>query len=144
MQHMASTVAALLNDGQEVGNIKVDLSMQHLKQHIMKWLLNAWKRIKAKPDLIKKGWEKCGLLRAFEASFQAAAQERHNDGELFNAGLEAEPPAAEEPAPLQVHEDDEDIPLAQLLLSRWWAKCPVDGWDIASHIFDDKILEDDT
>lgn len=33
--------------------------------------------------MIVKGWEKCGLLRAFDKAFQAEAMESHSHSSLF-------------------------------------------------------------
>ena len=56
---------------------KLDLSISTLRNLVCVWFFEAWKVIRSCSNMIRKGWEKCGLLRAFEKSFQASAMEKN-------------------------------------------------------------------
>jgi hypothetical protein len=61
----------------------VDFKMSNLKPWICEWLYNAWKKIKSKQTMILKGWEKIGLIRAWNNEFQLIAMETNITTSLF-------------------------------------------------------------
>jgi len=59
----ANQVYAQLNEGVSPENVKIDLSLNAIKnsgEHA-KWIINAWNYINEKNDLILKGWSKVGF-----------------------------------------------------------------------------------
>jgi hypothetical protein len=58
-------ISKQINSGEEV---KVDFKMSTLKPKLCSWLY-----VSSKQDMVKKGWEKCGLLRSFYSNFQKEA-----------------------------------------------------------------------
>jgi hypothetical protein len=42
----------------------VDFKMSSLKPQICEWLNNAWKKLRNKPTMILKGWEKTWFTKA--------------------------------------------------------------------------------
>jgi hypothetical protein len=63
-------ISKQLDSGEEV---KVDFKMSTLKSKLCSWLFSAWLHVSSKQDMVKKGWEKCGLLRSFYSNFQKEA-----------------------------------------------------------------------
>jgi hypothetical protein len=65
-------------------DIKVDFKMSTLKPRLCSWLFFAWLHISSKQDMVKKGWEKCGLLHSFDSDFQKEALLENMKTPLFN------------------------------------------------------------
>ena len=51
----------------------IDFKMSKLKPHICHWLYKAWIYVSSKINMISRGWEQAGLLRAFNREFQKQA-----------------------------------------------------------------------
>lgn len=66
-------------------HIDLDLSVGTLRENLCIWLFEAWKTIGLQVDMIIKGWQKYGLLRAFEKDFQVQAMEANTLSLLFGA-----------------------------------------------------------
>ena len=49
----------------------IDFKMSKLKPHICHWFYKAWIHVSSKINMISKGWEHIGLLKAFDSEFQA-------------------------------------------------------------------------
>ena len=66
-------------------SFKDEVGSQHwyILQLVCVWLFEAWKVIRNHFDIIKKTWEKCGLFKAFEKSFQASAMEENAKCSFF-------------------------------------------------------------
>jgi hypothetical protein len=58
--------------------------MTILKPQLCTWLYVAWQSSATKTAMIKKCWEKCGLLQALEAVFQILAMEANATTSLFS------------------------------------------------------------
>jgi hypothetical protein len=73
-------VSKQLDKGLEV---ELDFKMSTIKPLLCSWLHKAWFHVFEKQDMICKGWEKAGLLRAFEKSFQVEAMKDNITTPLF-------------------------------------------------------------
>ncbi len=47
-------------------DLKIDLKMSNLNPQICQWLHHPWLEMKDKKFMIMKGWEKVGLMKAWE------------------------------------------------------------------------------
>jgi hypothetical protein len=67
------------------GGIKgdVDLRMSNLMPLICEWLHNAWTQVKNMQDMIIKGWDKCGIDKAFIHEFELKAMVANVESPLF-------------------------------------------------------------
>jgi hypothetical protein len=68
----------------DVSRVQLDLRIGTLREELCTWLLQAWKEVGSRTDMIIKGWEKCGLLRPFDKIFQAEAMECNSHNSLFS------------------------------------------------------------
>ena len=68
----------------------VDLRMSNLKPLICEWLHNAWTQVKNMQDMIIKGWDKCGIDKAFIHEFQLKAMVANAESPLFKVTPEIE------------------------------------------------------
>jgi hypothetical protein len=66
--------------------VELDLRIGTLHGCICKWLLEAWKSMGCHLEMIKRCWEKCGLLKSFDRAFQAEAMEANSELSLFAGG----------------------------------------------------------
>jgi len=66
-------------------HIELDLNIGTLQEKLCTWLFEAWKTIGFQTTMIIKGWQKCGLLQAFERDFQVQAMEANTSSLLFGA-----------------------------------------------------------
>lgn len=114
-QWSASSIQCQIQNG--APQIQLDLTIGTLREHLCTWLLESWKDVGDRREMIVRGWEKCGLTRPFERSFQAEAMEANTLGLLFdskdNSSIEEE---LIHDAELEELFEDEDI--AELM-----AKC---------------------
>eukprot|EP00058_Branchiostoma_floridae_P006720 XP_002592208.1 hypothetical protein BRAFLDRAFT_84636 [Branchiostoma floridae] len=62
----AEKVAAALEAGTSIENVKVDLRLSAIKPLHANWLLGAVDRLATKPDVIARGWERTGIRDAIE------------------------------------------------------------------------------
>jgi hypothetical protein len=53
--------------------VKVDFKMSTLKPKLCSWLYSVWQHLTYKLLMVVKGWNKTGLLRAFDLNFQKQA-----------------------------------------------------------------------
>ena len=65
-------------------DVKIDTKMSTLKPLLCGWLFKAWAHVN-KPQMIKIGWSQCGLLQAFDTSFQVQAMDENMKTPLFEA-----------------------------------------------------------
>jgi hypothetical protein len=94
----------------ELKDVKLDTKMTTLKPHLCSWLLQAWGYVN-KPKMISRGWEMCGLDRAFNQAFQTSAMDEHMKKSLFkDEASEAEPNSREND-----EEIDTDIPIEAIM-----------------------------
>ena len=80
-QFTMDTITKQLNGGT---NVHIDFKMSKLKPHICHWLYKAWIHVSSKINMISKGWEQAGLLRAFDNEFQKQAMMDNMVKPLFN------------------------------------------------------------
>ena len=80
-QFTMDTITKQLNGGTDV---HIDFKMSKLKPHICHWLYKAWIHVSSKINMISKGWEQAGLLRAFDSEFQKQAMMDNMVKPLFN------------------------------------------------------------
>jgi hypothetical protein len=73
-------ISKQLDKGSEV---ELDFKISTIKPLLYSWLHKAWLHVFFKQDMICKGWEKAGLLRAFEKSFQVEAMKDNITTPLF-------------------------------------------------------------
>lgn len=81
-QWSAACIQKQLED--DVSIVQLDLSIKTLREELCTWLLQAWKEVGSRKQMIVKGWGKCGLLRVFDRAFQAEAMESHSHTSLFS------------------------------------------------------------
>jgi hypothetical protein len=62
--------------------IKLESKLSVLKPLLCSWLYKAWLHIHKK-KMVQIGWEKCGLLQAFQPKFQATALNENMTSPLF-------------------------------------------------------------
>lgn len=63
-------------------DVKIDIKMSTLKPLLCGWLFKAWAHVN-KADMIKVGWTQCGLLQAFDPTFQVHAMDQNMKITLF-------------------------------------------------------------
>ena len=80
----------------------MDMRLSVIMPHFPLWIHAGWKRVADDPKLMKKAWEQCSLLEAWDQNFQNTACNIFEDGKLFPTknpwgyiadGLDAEPAA---------------------------------------------------
>ena len=64
--------------------------MSNLKPLICEWLHNAWTQVKNMQDMIIKGWDKCGIDKAFIPEFQLKAMVANAESPLFKVTPDVE------------------------------------------------------
>jgi hypothetical protein len=101
----ADEVAQQLKAGTAAEAIQIDLGIKGgIRDTLAKGAHAAWEYIKSKPEYVKKGWEKCGLLKAVDPAFQDAAVllQATQPGMLFKVDASAAAAAAAAAAPAAV------------------------------------------
>jgi hypothetical protein len=53
--------------------VKIDTGLLKLKPLFVDWTWQSWYKLKQKRDVIKEGWERCGLGQVLEAAQQVEA-----------------------------------------------------------------------
>ncbi len=64
-------------------DIKIYFKMSNLNPQICEWLHHVWLEMKDKKFMIVKGWEKVGLMKAWEVDLQVVAMEENTIKPLF-------------------------------------------------------------
>jgi hypothetical protein len=82
------TMAVITTQLETSGEVKIDTKMSILKPKICGWLFTAWYLLTSKQDMVKKGWNQTGLLRAFEPDFQKQAMIENISTPLFKTTAE--------------------------------------------------------
>ena len=109
-----------LQEGTDAAVVRLDLKLSTLKPHVPEFCWEGWKRCAEDTQLVRDGWQKCGLLLAWEDKFQVDALDLHCKQELFPrsgddqlpSGSEGEgsPPDSEDEAEEEEEEDAIDDP----------------------------------
>jgi hypothetical protein len=68
----------------------LDLRLSVLKQLLPNFIWNGWDALVKRPELLHKGWQQTGLLRAFDLDFQNQANRAHAKGHIFPRGTKGE------------------------------------------------------
>jgi hypothetical protein len=82
------TMGVITRQLETTGDVKVDTKMSILKPKISGWLFIALYHLSSKQDMVKKGWNQTGLLRAFEPEFQKEAMIENINTPLFKTTAE--------------------------------------------------------
>jgi hypothetical protein len=59
--------------GKAPSEVKIDAGLARLKPLLVEWTWLSWDSLKQRRDLIKEGWERCGLARVLDAALQTEA-----------------------------------------------------------------------
>jgi hypothetical protein len=89
--------------------VQQDLRMGTLREEIVKWAKESFHSLMGRQDMVRKGWKKCGLLRAFDPEFQKEALKLVADGTIAKPGA-IEVMFGEEPEGMPVEEVIEGVP----------------------------------
>ena len=72
-----------ISSGVLPGEVRLSTSKPLLRDLNCEWMYRSWKLLTEKEAQMKAGWEKCGLLRAWEKEFQTQAKRMNAEGALF-------------------------------------------------------------
>jgi hypothetical protein len=67
--YTAGQVAKQIAYGVPPSEVQLDLRMGTLWEEIVKWAKESFHSLMGRQDMVRKGWKKCGLLRAFDPEF---------------------------------------------------------------------------
>ena len=92
----------------------VPTKLSDIKGHIPGWLLHAWRGCADRPEMLQKGWAKCGLLDAWNIQYQREAVANYN--KIFGHDGLDHVPEEEEAAEVDDGYDsaDDDLTLVEL------------------------------
>ncbi len=108
--YTAGQVAKQIADGVPPSEVQLDLRMGTLREEIVKWAKESFHSLMGRQDMVRKGWKKCGLLRAFDPKFQKEALKLVADGTIAKLGA-IEVMSGEEPKGMPVEEVIEGVPM---------------------------------
>jgi hypothetical protein len=86
-EYISGEVSRHLANGQSVLDIKLDFGINNLRERSVEWLRASWRGLRNKLELIKEGWEQCGLLQPWDPEEQAKAMQLAADGVLFKDAI---------------------------------------------------------
>jgi len=104
-QWMADEIHLLIKSGAAPNELKVQTGMTKLKPLLVDWVWASWRDLKDRTELIKKGWEKCGLG-------DVLVERKQIEGLMFIADSIQQPEelGKEEDEPrISVVDDDSDV-----------------------------------
>ncbi len=84
--YTAGQVAKQITDGVSPSEVQLDLRMGTLREEIVKWAKESFHSLMGRQDMVRKGWKKCGLLRAFDPEFQKEALKLVANGTIAKPG----------------------------------------------------------
>jgi hypothetical protein len=102
--------------------------MGTLREEIVKWAKESFHSLMGWQDMVRKGWKKCGLLRAFDPKFQKEALKLVADGTIAKPGA-IEVMFGEEPEGMPAEEVIEGVPMegaSDTLVDRVLGACLAD------------------
>jgi hypothetical protein len=70
---LGNEINLLIKGGTAPAEVKIDTGMTTLKPKLVKWTWQSWDRLKGKRELIKQGWDKCGLSGVLDVAQQMDA-----------------------------------------------------------------------
>ena len=73
-------------DKKDLADAKLDTKMTFLKLQLYSWLYQVWLHVN-NPTIIKRGWQLCGLDRAFIKTFQTSTMDENMKNSLFKEEL---------------------------------------------------------
>ena len=82
--------------------------MSTLKPLLCNWLFKAWAHVN-KPEMIKIGWSQCGLLQAFDPTFQIQAMDENMKIPLFHADSSVQEEGIEKEEDIDIDESIEKV-----------------------------------
>jgi hypothetical protein len=59
--------------GKAPGEVRIDTGLHRLKPLLVDWVWQSWYKLKGKREVIKEGWERCGLEKVLDAAQQTEA-----------------------------------------------------------------------
>jgi hypothetical protein len=108
--YTAGQVAKQIADGVPPSEVQLDLKMGTLWEEIVKWAKESFHSLMGRQDMVRKGWKKCGLLRAFDPEFQKEALKLVADGTIAKLGA-IEVMFGEKPEGMPTKEVIEGVPM---------------------------------
>lgn len=82
----AAEITKQLQAGKVVKEIKVPDGVRLLRQNAVAYMYSSWVDLKARKEMIVKGWKACGILQAWDSDTISKAKDLHLSNELFPAG----------------------------------------------------------
>jgi hypothetical protein len=106
----------LLDAGATPEQLRVDVGLKRMKPLLVKWMMTAWKLLRTRDAMIRKGWAKAGLGDVMNADVQKEAMKQALSRQLLSAhaeGQEDEPEILANSVPVELEDemenDDDDI-----------------------------------
>ena len=109
---------ALLDAGATPEQLRVGVGLKRMKPLLVKWMMTAWKLLRTRDAMIRKGWAKAGLGDVMNADVQKEAMKQALSRQLLSAhaeGQEDEPAIFANSVPVELEDemenddDDDDI-----------------------------------
>lgn len=99
---------AQIKSGGKPADVRITKDIKTLKPLVVKWMIEAWTKLKSKQEMIKTGWEKIGFDKLLDETFQKRAAQMVGKKELkLDYDLETEK-IEEEKDEADVIEEEED------------------------------------
>jgi nitrogen fixation/metabolism regulation signal transduction histidine kinase len=70
---MTDQIRTLVAAGYHPEQLKVNVNMKEMKPLLVKWMMSAWKGLRGRQDMIKRGWNKAGFDQVMSTQFQGEA-----------------------------------------------------------------------
>jgi hypothetical protein len=110
---MTAEMRALLDAGATPDTLRVEVGMVRMKPLLVKWLMVAWKQLRARDAMIRKGWSTAGLGDVMNAEVQREAMRMVVSKQLVlvgaeGEGTEEEPASAADTFEVEGEDDDEE------------------------------------
>jgi hypothetical protein len=108
---MTAEMKALLDAGATPEQVRVDISLKRMKPLLVKWMMTAWKQLRTRDAMIRKGWDKAGLGEVTKSDVQRESLRQASVRKLFASQIEGEEddPTASVCVELEDDMDDADV-----------------------------------